>query len=662
MTASLLTPATYAAATPGPTTSAGHAATTERAPASRRLQLRPAVPRAGSSYRVSGRVPATSPRRVVLQVRRDGVWRTRVRGASSRTGAFRLTWRSRTPQRLRVLAPASAGRAGRAPRTRWVSVPVTVRPRAAAPVVPAVTLTAPPSVAEHRQLQVALASAPAAPGRTAVLQREAGGAWAAVATARTDAAGSATFTATGGDAGAGGPGRERYRAVLEAGAGGGPVASAPVEVVLLQGLPRVEISTDDGMLIGDTNGSGGHDEGDDRSQYSHGLLSIDPRGSALPGTVQGSRFRIRGNSTSWIQDKLPYKVKLDQKVSLLGLPKAKDWVLLANFFDRSLLRNNVAFETARRVEMPWAPRLADVELWLNGSYAGVYQLGESIETGPDRVDIDVDPDGADAAAAANGGYLLEADFWDDTNPRFRTAQGAQIYLQEPEFDSVEQAAPYLERVRADVQDFEDALYSAEFADPVSGYRAHVDVRSFIDWYLVNELMKNIDSGYHGSCWLYRDDGGRLAMGPVWDFDFSAGNRTFSDLDEPTGWFLRRNWYPRWGQDAVSMLQGPEGHWLNRMFADPWFVGQVEDRWEQVRTDLLGMPDYLRAQADRLAPAATRNFAPRLQGGAGMQLGQTFLESDGVFHDGWPAYVADLDGWLTRRLAWLDGQLRPAGRR
>jgi hypothetical protein len=154
--------------------------------------------------------------------------------------------------------------------------------------------------------------------------------------------------------------------------------------------------------------------------------------------------------------------------------------------------------------------------------------------------------------------------------------------------------------------------------------------------------------------MYRDKDGRLAMGPAWDFDQSSGSRHGAGLGDPTGWFLRKK--PQEAPTSGSMFTGPDGHWLNRMFQDPWFVGQVKLRWEQVRTDLQSLPDYLGTEAAALAPAAGRNFGPTIGGGAGMPIGWTFLEDDGIFFGSWTPTVDHLDHWLSDRLAWIDGQL------
>jgi len=308
--------------------------------------------------------------------------------------------------------------------------------------------------------------------------------------------------------------------------------------------------------------------------------------------------------------------------------------------------------------MAWTPNVVSVELWQNGSYAGVYQLAETVESGSERLDIDTDGDDSAGSKAANGGYLLEADHWPDADPHLTTVKGAQVFVKEPEFEGVD-PAPYVAGVKSYLDELEAALYSSGFADPTTGYRKYVDMDSFVNWYLLNELMKNLDSGFDASCWMYRDKDGKLAMGPAWDFDQSSGSRHGAGVGDPTGWFLRKK--PQVAPVSGSMFGGVDGHWLNRMFQDPWFVGRVQQRWAQVRTDLRSLPAYLEMEGAALAPAATRNFTD-LTGPPGHELrlpvGWTFLEDDGIFFDTWSATVDHVDDWLSVRLAWMDAQLSP----
>jgi hypothetical protein len=409
-------------------------------------------------------------------------------------------------------------------------------------------------------------------------------------------------------------------------------------------LPVVHITTHDGLGI------------TSKEVYSPSTFalttagSLDADGDQYPQVTDTSaRLRVRGNVTSMALVKLAYKVKLDKKSSLLGMPKSKDWVLLANFFDRSLLRTDVALAAARRVGVPWAARMHHVNVYVDGRSQGVYQLGEGIEVEKDRVDITLDDDGD----GANGGYVLEGeDNFLDTVDQFRTTRGLSAYIKDPD----ERSAAYIDAVRSDFQEFEDALYSPQFRDPVAGYRPHVDLQSFVDWFLVHEFVKSIDANFSRSTWMQRDLGGRLRMGPPWDFDFSSGNRYLGGISSPTGWFL----LPENGfafPPVSSMIDHPEGHYLQRMTDDPDFVRLLKERWRVVGPRLAEMPAYVRTQAAHIAPSATLNFAPRSQGGADGWIGPSMLDgADQLFRGSWEAEVDALAQWYEGRIVWLDGAI------
>jgi len=595
----------------------------------------PSAPIIGEQVRVLRQVPAPAGRRVRLQERRGGAWVTVARTRSDEARRVALTRAVRTPTRFRVVAPPVAG------RPRWQTAA-----RKVTPVAQRLAVRGPERVVVSRPTGragvVARATlSPARAGRVVALQHRRDGRWVEVAQVRQGAAAALTFPEVTLPVGthelrvvAAGPGRPAERRTLHALV----VDSAP---------PRLDIVTQGGVDI------------TSREDYVRADLRLADAGSA-PGDravlAESARLRVRGNTTAWVVDKLPYKIKLDQPVGVLGMPASKDWVLLANFYDRSLMRNDLAFEVGRRLGVPWSSRTVDVEVWLNGAYRGLYQLAEGIEVQPGRVEIETaDPDGP----APDGGYLLEADQYPDTDPSFRTTGGMQVFVKEPG-----DAAPaFVESVRAHLQEVEDALYAPDFTDARTGYRSLVDLDSFAGWYLLNEIVKNGDSAFTGSVRLQRDLGGRVAMGPPWDFDRSAGNRRAWDLDDPTGWFLGRNFdqepwtrapYP--GTSPTPMT-GPEGHWINRMLTDERFVELVRERWREARTELLDLPAYVARHRAHLADAAARNFAPK-PGGAAMPLEPQFFEdpTDMIYRGTWAGEADALEAWIRARVAWLDLQL------
>jgi len=288
-------------------------------------------------------------------------------------------------------------------------------------------------------------------------------------------------------------------------------------------LPVVWITTQDGAPITDTE------------TYVPGTLAIsaDLAGANIiyTGTMQ---IRGRGHSTWWMPKK-PYRIKLDSKASLLGMPADKDWNLLANYNDKTLMRNAIAFELSRRLGMPWTPRSAFVEVFLNGRYDGNYQLTEKIEVNPERVNITRMTETDTSGDALTGGYLMEIDERRDGAFWFVTRRNLPIVIQDPD---PAHPAQY-DYIKAYVIQAEDALFSDSYADPALGWPAYFDARTFIDWYLVNEITASQDSIFFSSCWFYKDRMNPLLyMGPVWDFDISMGNVNYSTAVQPTGWWVQ----------------------------------------------------------------------------------------------------------------------------
>jgi hypothetical protein len=392
-------------------------------------------------------------------------------------------------------------------------------------------------------------------------------------------------------------------------------AEDPSFVPARMDLPVLRVTTADGAPIVSEDA------------YLQGHLTVDPNGADPSWAYDGdTQIRGRGN-TSWQMPKKPYKVKLASKASLLGMPKDKEWALLANYDDKTLLRNELGLEVGRRLGMPYTPRSQFVELFLNDAYQGTYQLTESIKIASSRVDIteldedDTDPD------ALTGGYLMEFDARQSEDWNFLTPRGLAVGVHDPSpiADAQQQyLAGYVGAA-------EDALFSDGFADPDTGYAAYLDPDTFARWYLANELMKTTDGQFVSSCWFYKDRGGRLEMGPVWDFDSAAGNVSYGPGPDPQGPWIRG------------------GPWYARLFQDPAFAAAAAQAWQAHRADLAGLVDWVGQRAAALDLAQRNNFSrwPILQA-------QVWPNSEVA--GSYAGEVAFLQSWLQQRLDWLDATL------
>lgn len=219
---------------------------------------------------------------------------------------------------------------------------------------------------------------------------------------------------------------------------------------------------------------------------------------SLDGVEHVGEIKGRGNST-WGWAKKPYKLKLGEDAALVGERPYDEWVLLANYADRSALRTAAAFAIAERTTMKWTPQFRFVDVVVNGQPRGLYLLTEQVEKGEGRVDL---PD---------SGFLLEINqrYLRDDEPGFRTRRGIPVAFKDP--DEVTRAQR--RTVRRAVRRFENTLYSPRFADRRKGYAAHVNVKSVIDWYLVQEFFRNQDSNFQSSVHFSWKPGGASASDP-----------------------------------------------------------------------------------------------------------------------------------------------------
>lgn len=343
------------------------------------------------------------------------------------------------------------------------------------------------------------------------------------------------------------------------------------EVARRQNIPVIYI---------DTKGQGIYD----KENYVKGTIKVlDPERlySDVEEFTAAMGIRGRGNST-WSFPKKPWKVKLDSKASILGMPADKEWCLLANYADRTLLRNITAMELSRRCGFSWTPRMASVEVYLNSEYQGVYTFCEHKKVSSDRVDIDLDA----------GDVYLEIEEQQDETTCWWTGMGVPMMFSDPEEPSAEQLA----EIKKYFSDFEACLYSSDFDDPEKGYAAYLDLKSFIDYFIVQELAKNTDGNLRKSTFITKRKGGKLEMYHLWDFDLTFGNNGWF-LHEPEGY---------WVKDYAPDCNIGD-NWFNRMFRDPAFVKMVQDRWNELLPQLQTIPQFIDEQALYLDKAKDRNF-------------------------------------------------------
>ncbi len=309
-----------------------------------------------------------------------------------------------------------------------------------------------------------------------------------------------------------------------------------------------------------------------------------------------TEIRGRGNST-WEFPKKPYRIKLDKKYNIFNLPaKAKSWTLLANHADKTLMRNALAYKISNFLGLEFTPSVKFVDLTLNGQFLGNYMLSDQIEVNTKRVNIDeldstvVDPQ------AITGGYLLEIDGFAASEPVwFTTGQGLKITVKSPDDSQItSQQMTYIQNY---IADFENRLFSADFKDPVFGYRAKVDTTSLVNWYIGCELTGNSDSFW--STYVYkRRNNDKLFFGPMWDYDIAFNN------DSRLG-------------DAVNKLMRNSAHnprtWIEQLYKDEWFQQAVCKRWNELVNKNMEteLTDFITSTATLIDQSQQLNFSSNL---------------------------------------------------
>jgi hypothetical protein len=344
-------------------------------------------------------------------------------------------------------------------------------------------------------------------------------------------------------------------------------------------IPEIHIVTDNQSPI---------DSKDTMVNASLSLYDFDEFNQQIPIIENaGLQIRLRGNSTLFMPKK-SYKIKFDVKQYFLSDYKEYDWVLLANFADQTLLRNGLAYQMANDLEMEFAPMVQYVDVYINGEYQGNYLLTDQVEITNDRLNID------EKNTEINTGYLIEFDkrLYDvgleASEENFFTIDGIPFVIKSPDIKDDHYSHEHYLYIENYMRQVFDTLKDMEDCHHL------IDQDSFIDWFIVNELFKNVDSGY-SSVFYYKDVDGLLKMGPVWDFDLSSGNygHLQEDLRGPEGWYTSR-------QEKNILF-----HYLMQYDA---FRQALKERWNDVYEEVIMKTiDSIYPLADSISKSRFDNF-------------------------------------------------------
>ena len=387
-------------------------------------------------------------------------------------------------------------------------------------------------------------------------------------------------------------------------------------------------------------------------------------------------IEIRG-ATSAGFEKRSYSIELrdavgnDLPAKVLDMPEESDWILYAPYSDKTFLNNHLAYDWSNRIGQ-YAARTAWVELEVNGQYEGVYLFMERIKRDPQRVDIKKLGALDNSTDLITGGYILKIDKavgeapnigWPDAtylpDYSFRSDYGASgLFLAYPAFNGKQSEETYFiysypkpEDITAQqktyiqgyMRQFETALVEETFSGNSRSYTAYIDVPSFVDHFILNEITGNPDA-YRLSTFLHKDRGGKLRMGPVWDFNIGFGNDGRSQTQQ---WIYQFNRF--YGGDLWLVP-----FWWEKLLADPQFRAAVKKRWTELRQDVFKTENVLKQIDDEVAFLKAKGVVDRNY--ARWPVLGVPLPFNSVVWATYDEEVQYLKDWLTDRVTWMDQQI------
>ena len=349
-----------------------------------------------------------------------------------------------------------------------------------------------------------------------------------------------------------------------------------------------------------------------REKYVDAYIEIDGAGN-FNDFSKDVEIRGRGNST-WNNAKKPYQIKFVDKESVLGMPADRRWILLANYSDKSMLRNEVALKMGQISDLEFTPSSQFVDLYLNNNYRGTYQVTQKVEESSNRVDIGDD------------GFLLEVDQLSrlDEDDVYIQSDNFLYNVKEPDLSWNDDKFNF---IQDHMRKVDQLVMSDDFLHPNLGYKKYFDVDALVDWYLINEITRNTDSDYFTSVYMHLIPGEKIKMGPIWDYDLSLGNVDYNDNHKIDGFYMKN------------------GLWMARFFQDPEFVAQVKERFLYFYSNKEDLKNLIRTSADYLNESQDANYL------RWPTLGE-YVWPNYVYYDTYEEEVDHLEKWLDDRFEWL----------
>lgn len=367
-------------------------------------------------------------------------------------------------------------------------------------------------------------------------------------------------------------------------------------------------------------------------------------------------IEIRGSTSQWLFPQKSYGFEtrdvlgVQKDTIVLGMPSEHDWILYAPYDDKTCMRNVLTYDIANKTGH-YASRTQFCELLINGQYQGVYVLMEKIKRDADRVNISKLLPADISGDQLTGGYIIKVDrdegagsTWTSPYPAVDGSPVKFVHVYPQNGTIVSQQRTYIQNY---IDTVEDALASPNFADPLTGYRKYIGENTFIDYFILNEVSKNVD-GYRLSTYFYKDkqsSGGKLKAGPVWDYNLAWWNANYCNGDISSGW----------AYDIGSVCPGDfqPNFWWGRLLEDPAYTAQLRCRWDELRLSALSIPvlnNYVDSIASYLGEAQVRQFT------AWPILGIYTWPNPNPIPADYSGEITALKTWISDRIMWLDANM------
>lgn len=414
----------------------------------------------------------------------------------------------------------------------------------------------------------------------------------------------------------------------------------PIIVINTNGqeiLDDQKIMADMGIVWNDNNG---RNSVSDSFNHYKGKIGIEIRGQS------SQMFPMKSYSLElWKAD------SSSTNKSLFGLPQESDWVLYAPYNDKTLMHNFLAYTISNQMGH-WAAHCRYVELILNDEYKGIYVFMEKIKRKTGRVNIPSMSSSDNNGDEVTGGYIFsidkEANGWFSQYPAGTGAiQYSYVYPKEESITGSQR-----EYIKNYTDSFEYSLASPHYQDKQNGWRRYADESSFIDYFIVNEVSRNVD-GYRLSSYFYKDRysrGGKITAGPVWDYDLAFRNADYCNGANVDGWSYKFN-----NVCPTDFWQVP--FWWERLLSDTAFQSGLRCRWKALQNSTLsaGNLNHIIDSVVMLTEEARQRHFQQWP-----VLGQYVWPNPQPIAATYEGEIQTLKQWLASRLEWIDKNLPNTG--